>query len=84
MTEAVIIQKPVHSGANQRTGFYIIMASVMKELSLILPVNLNANDVILINFSKLNMFFMSVLISEFDHSAKHVTLRFIIFEFFCA
>ena len=42
----------------------------MKELSLILSVNLNTNDVILINFSKLNMLFMSVLISEFDHSAK--------------
>ena len=33
MTEAVIILKPVHQcGANQWTGFYMITASVMKEL----------------------------------------------------
>ena len=32
MTEAVIIQKPVY-GPNQQTGFYMITASVMKELN---------------------------------------------------
>ena len=34
MTEAVIIQKPLVCGANQWTCFYIITASVMKELKL--------------------------------------------------
>ena len=33
MTEAAIIQKPV-GGVNQWTGFYMITASVMKELKL--------------------------------------------------
>ena len=37
MTEAVIIWKPVHRFANQWTGFYMITASVMKELNFKIP-----------------------------------------------
>ena len=33
MTEADIIQKPVHLFAEQWTGFYMISASVMKGLT---------------------------------------------------
>ena len=42
MTGAVIIQRPV---ANQWTGFYMITASVMKELSLTLDIEHNQSNI---------------------------------------